>query len=157
MTNANSMKKLAVFILFLLAIATVQAQQTDPEKLQTAVDSQTFIFEARQTSGVRGRTIQLTPGYLLDVSPGLVRGDLPFFGRSYQATPGSTEGGLKFELDSYEYVIKPKKKSGWDITIKPTDSHDIRAVYLTIQASGNASLRVASNSKETVSYIGIIK
>ena len=151
------MKKLAVFILLFLAIATVQAQHTDREKLQAAVDSRTFVFEARQTSGVRGRTIQLTPGYLLDVSPGLVRGDLPFFGRSYQATPGSTEGGLKIELDSYEYVMKPAKKGGWDITIKPTDSHDIRAVYLNIQASGNASLRVASNSKETVSYIGIIK
>ncbi|GAA0879194.1 hypothetical protein GCM10009119_21620 [Algoriphagus jejuensis] len=101
--------------------------------------------------------IQLDPGYTLNVSPDRVVGDLPFFGRAYTSTPGQTDGGLKFDFTEYTYEVKPRKKGGWDITIEPTESNDIRSVFLTIQESGNASLRITSNSKEGMSYTGTIQ
>lgn len=152
------MKNSFLLFLFLLNLAWLaQAQQTDPEKLQVAVDSKTFVFEGRQASGMRGRMIQLDPGYTLNVSPEKVVGDLPFFGRSYQGTPGSTDGGLKFDFNEYTYEVKPRKKGGWDITIEPTEQNDIRSIFLTIQKTGNASLRITSNSKEGMNYSGIIQ
>jgi hypothetical protein len=152
------MKKNVLVFLFCLGLFSfAQAQQTDSEKLQGAVDTKTFVFEARQATGMRGRTVQLSPSYLLIVSPEKVTGDLPFYGRSYQATPGSTEGGLKFEFSEFDYTVKPRKKGGWDITIEPTENSDIRSLYLTIQKTGNASLRIISDNKEGMSYSGIIK
>ena len=152
------MKKLAVLVLFYVAVvATTSAQQNDPEKLQEAVDTKTFVFEGRQASGVRGRMIQLDPGYTLDVSPERVIGNLPFFGRSYQGMPGSTDIGLSFEFSEFDYSVKPRKKGGWDITIDPRTPNDVRSVFLTIQASGNASLRIISNNKDAMSYNGFIK
>ena len=152
------MKMFASIFLFCMTMtAFAQAQQTDREQLQIAVDSKTFIFEARQATGARGRMIQLDLGYTLDVNPEKVIGDLPFFGRSYQSNPGMTDGGLKFEFSEFDYSIKPRKKGGWDITIEPTEHNDIRAIYLTIQKTGNATLRITSNSKEGMSYSGIIK
>lgn len=152
------MKKLAFLFLFCLSImAAASAQQTDTEKLQQAVDTKTFVFEGRQASGVRGRMIQLDPGYTLEVSPEKVTGNLPFFGRSYQGTPGSTDIGLKFDFSEFDYSVKPRKKGGWDITIEPKESSDVRSVFLTFQSKGNASLRVTSNSKEPMSYTGFIK
>ena len=155
---AQSMKKLAILLLFGLSLTfTVQAQQTDPEKLQVAIDSETFVFEANQASGMRGQMNQLTPGYTLNVSPGKVVGDLPFFGRSYQATPGSSDGGLKFEFSEFDFLVKSRKKGGWDITIEPTEPSDVRSVFLTVQKNGAASLRIISNSKDSMSYNGYIK
>ncbi|HSF54515.1 MAG TPA: DUF4251 domain-containing protein [Algoriphagus sp.] len=152
------MKKTALMFLICLFLAGLaQAQQTDPEKLQAAVDSKTFVFEGRQASGMRGRMIQMDPGYTLNVSPEKVVGDLPFFGRSYQGTPGSTDGGLKFEFSEFDYTVKPRKKGGWDITIEPKEHNDIRSIFLTVQKSGNASLRITSNSKEGMNYSGIIQ
>lgn len=151
------MKKLAFFLLCLAVAFVSHAQETGREKLQAAVDSKTFVFEGRQASGMRGRMIQLDPGYTLNVRSEKVIGDLPFFGRSYQATPGTTDGGLKFEFAEFDYLVKPRKKGGWDVTIEPTEQNDIRSIFLTIQESGNASLRITSNSKETMSYTGIIK
>lgn len=152
------MKKIAfLFLLCLTWAGLAQSQQTDPEKLQAAVDSKTFVFEGRQATGMRGRMIQMDPGYTLDVSPEKVVADLPFFGRSYQSTPGSTDGGLKFEFTEFTYEVKPRKKGGWDINIEPTEQNDIRSIFLTIQKTGNASLRITSNSKEGMSYSGIIK
>lgn len=152
------MKKLGVLLMLWLALAlSGHAQQTDPEKIQAAIDSETFVFEARQATGMRGRMIQLDPGYTLNVSPGNVVGDLPFFGRAFQSTPGTTDGGLKFEFSEFDFVTKPRKKGGWDITIEPTETNDVRSIFLTIQKSGNASLRITSNSKEGMSYTGFIK
>lgn len=152
------MKNTFLFFLFFLTLAWLaQAQQTDPEKLQVAVDSKTFVFEGRQATGMRGRMIQMDPGYTLKVSPEKVVGDLPFFGRSYQGTPGSTDGGLKFDFSEFDYTVKPRKKGGWDITIEPTEQNDIRSIFLTVQKSGNASLRITSNSKEGMNYSGIIQ
>ncbi|RIW18290.1 DUF4251 domain-containing protein [Algoriphagus lacus] len=152
------MKTLASIIIFCLSFfGFAQAQQTDPEKLQSAIDSETIVFEARQASGMNGRMIQLDPGYTLQVSPEKVVGNLPFFGRSYQGNPGSGDGGLKFEFSEFDFLVKPKKKGGWEITIEPTETSDIRSVYLTVQKNGSASLRVISNSKQGMSYNGYIK
>lgn len=151
------MKKVIVVLLCLFNTVFTHAQQTDSEMFKAAVDTKTFNFEARQASGVRGRMIQLDPGFTLLVSPDKVTGDLPFYGRSFTATPGSSDGGLKFEFSEFDYTVKPRKKGGWDITIEPTEGNDIRSIYLTIQKTGNTSLRITSNSKEGMSYTGIIK
>lgn len=152
------MIKCAFLVLaFLTCTFALQAQQSDQEKLQNAVDSKTIVFEARQASGIRGRMIQLDQGYTLSISPENVEADLPFFGRAYQSTPGMTDGGLKFEFSEFSYSSKARKKGGWDITIEPTETSDIRGIYLTVQKTGNASLRIISSSKEGMSYTGIIK
>lgn len=152
------MKKIfSIFLFYLTLTCFAQAQQTDPEKLQKAVESKAFVFEARQATGIRGRMIQLDLGYTLNVNPEKVIGDLPFFGRSFQSTPGTTDGGLKFSFSAFEYSRKPRKKGGWDLKIEPTDHNDIRSIFLTIQKTGNATLRITSNNKEGMSYSGIIK
>ncbi len=153
-----AMKTLALFLFFCLTLTIKgNTQQIDPERLQSAIDSETFVFEANQASGMKGRMIQLTPGYTLNVSSAKVVGDLPFFGRSYQAAPGTSDGGLKFEFVQFDFLVKPRKKGGWDITIEPTESSDVRALYLTVQKNGSTSLRIISNSKESMSYTGFIK
>ena len=74
------MKKLAILALLYLSIAgLVHGQQTDTQKLREAVNAKTFVFESRQASAMRGRMIQLDPGYTLDVSPEKVVANLPFF------------------------------------------------------------------------------
>lgn len=152
------MKKLVLLFVFCLSFAALtKAQKADPEKVQAAVESKTFEFVARQATGMRGRSIQLDPGYTLKVSPEKIVADLPFFGRAYQGTPGSSDGGLKFDFAEYTYEVKPRKKGGWDITIEPTEQNDIRSIFLTVQESGNASLRITSNSREGMSYTGFIR
>ncbi len=147
---------LVFFAIFTLSLVSY-AQQAQQEKLQTSIDSKSFVFEARQASGIKGRMIQLDPGFTLLVSPDKVTGDLPFYGRSFTSTLGSSDGGLKIEFSEFEYTVKLRKKGGWDITIEPADSNDIRSIYLTVQKTGSTSLRITSNSKDGMSYTGIIK
>ena len=104
------MKTLAILFSLFFVVSVALAQESDPERLQQAIDSKTFVFVARQASGIRGRSIQLDPGYTLNLSPEKVVANLPFFGRAYSSTPGSTEGGLKFDFTEYSYEVKPPEK-----------------------------------------------
>ncbi|WP_338224884.1 DUF4251 domain-containing protein [Algoriphagus confluentis] len=151
------MKKYGIAFLIGLLVSTVAlAQQTEMAELQASVDAKTLEFEARQATGMKGRMIQVDSGYTLDISPEKVVGDLPFFGRAYQSTPGS-DSGMKFEFSEFDFTVKNRKKGGWDLTISPTEQSDVRALYLTVQKNGNASLRIISNSKDSMSYTGFIK
>jgi len=148
--------KILLFILFLPVLGF--AQKKSAEEVKAMLDAKNFTIDANQAFGTRGRMISLTPGYTLVVSPENVKGDLPFFGRSYQATPGSTDVGLKFDFSEFSYELKDRKKKGWDITIKPTSSgEDVRTILLSIQETGNVSMRVISNGKDAMSYNGMIR
>ena len=152
------MKTLHTFLLLFLSLVTIaQAQQTDPEVLQRSINAKNFTFEARQASGIRGRMIQIDAGYTLSVAPEKVVGDLPFFGRSFQGTPGMSDAGMKFEFGEYDYSVKPRKKGGWDLTLRAKGNSEVRSLYLTVQKTGAASLRIISNSRAGMSYSGFIK
>ena len=152
------MKNTLTFLLLLLSLVTIaQAQQTNPEVLQLSINAKNFVFEARQASGIRGRMIQIDAGYTLTVTPEKVVGNLPFFGRSFQGAPGWSDAGMNFEFGEYDYSVKPRKKGGWDLTLRANGNSDVRALYLTVQKTGTASLRIISNSRMGMSYTGFIK
>lgn len=147
-------------ILFLLFFVPVWAfsQKKSAEEIQAMISDKNFIVEASQAFGGRGRMIYLDPGYTLVVRPAQVIGNLPFFGRSYTSTPGNTDIGLKFDISEFSYEVKPRKKKGWDVTIETTGSgEDVRSIYLTIQETGNVSMRIISNGKDSMTYNGMIK
>lgn len=150
--------KFKILFFFLFVPLWVFSQKKSAEEIKSLIDSKNFMVEASQAFGGRGRMIYLDPGYLLVVKPEQVTGDLPFFGRSYTSTIGSTDIGLKFDFTDFSYEVKPRKKKGWDVTIKPTGSgEDVRMISLTVQETGNVSMRIISNGRESMSYNGMIK
>jgi len=106
---------------------------------------------------MRGRNIQLSPGYALTVSPDTVMCDLPYYGRAYQAPMNPSDGGIKFTSTDFEYTVKNQKKGGWDIQIKPKDVRNSPQVSLSISAKGYASMRVISTDRESISFNGVIQ
>jgi len=152
---------------FLLAMAAVCintsiAQNSGKEKtdnkaaaIKNLIDSQNFVFKATMVVPLGGRSRQLTSDYDLKVSKEAVVSYLPYFGRAYSATPGAT-GGVEFTSKDFQYNIKENKKGGWDITIKPKDTHDVRELFLTVFKNGTANLMVTSNNRQNISYYGYV-
>ncbi|MBS1567683.1 MAG: DUF4251 domain-containing protein, partial [Bacteroidetes bacterium] len=64
--------------------------------------------------------------------------------------------GIQFTTTSFEYTVTPRKKSGWDISIKPKENRDVVQMNLSISETGYASLQVTSNSRQAISYNGYI-
>ena len=156
------MKKLPLPALFMLLVATSLLSITDSysqvsNSIADLIKAQDYVFVAQTASPTRGGLRQLDPGYDLVVKKDSVVAFLPYFGRSYNAPIGSTDGGIKFTSTAFEYNVKDRNKGGWDIQIKPTDNKDVRILQLSVFENGSASLIVTSNSRQNISFNGRIE
>ncbi|MBS1917657.1 MAG: DUF4251 domain-containing protein [Bacteroidetes bacterium] len=162
------MKKLSAIItlslLSFMCIHTASAQddkQSKEQKIEAAikekVESKRYAFIAQTAIPMGMRIRQLTSDYELKVSNDTLEAYLPYFGRAYTATIGSSDDGINFKTTDFTYTSTSRKKGGWNITIVPKKSGDTRQLILSITSTGYASLQVNSNNKQTISFNGYIK
>jgi hypothetical protein len=147
--------KLFFLIAALTSFSVVFAQDSKEISVQKMVESKNFIFKAQTVLPQRGGMRQLTSDYDLRLLGDSVVSFLPFFGRAYTAPIGSSEGGIKFTSTDFNYDIK-KKKKGWDITILPKDTREVRQLFLSVSSNGYARLQVLSNNREGIAYNGYV-
>ena len=126
-------------------------------QVKESVENQHYIFVAQTALPLQGRVRQLTTDYTLKVSKDTVIADLPYFGRAYSAPIGTSGGGIQFTSTKFEYTSTERKKGGWNISIKPKDSQDVRELSLSISENGYASLQVISNNRQAISFNGYLK
>lgn len=134
-----------------------EKQEVNSQSVKAVVEGGKFIFKAQSATPSRGGVIQLTSGYEMSVSPEEIKSELPYFGRSFSGGYGGSESGITFTSNKFEYDVKPKKKGGWDVTIKPTDTSQISKLFLSITSTGQATLRVTSTDRDSISYYGVIE
>jgi hypothetical protein len=149
---------LKTLIAFLLVVNLTYAQNADESvDFKALIDNKTFLFSAQSASPMRARTIHLSPGYTLKVSPDTVVSDLPFYGRTYSATMNPSDAGIKFTATEFTYTVKARKKNGWDVSIKAKDGVRTIQIFFTITGKGSASARVLASDRESISYDGYIQ
>ena len=154
-------KAFSVFLILLMVSDKTMAQDTDKDQqvsaMQKKLDTKQFVFVAQSVIPQRGSLRQLTSTYDLKVSNDSLVCNLPYFGRAYTAPIDPSSGGFNFVSTSFDYTVKPRKKSGWDVLIKPTDKKDVQQMLLNVFANGSASLQVISNSRQPISFNGNVK
>jgi hypothetical protein len=144
-------------ITLLLAVSLISgafAQKNDA--IAGWIEHKTFVFRAQSATAMRGRTVQLTTEYRVDVSPDAAVAYLPYFGRAYSAPIGTNDGGIKFTSKDYSYTVKQRKKGGWDVTLTPKDAKGVRQLFFSISENGYASLQVTSQNRQPISFYGTI-
>ena len=146
-------------ILFLSVAVTslsiANAQDAKQASLQKMITARQFVFKAQTVLPLRGSTRNLTSDYDLRLSGDSLISYLPYFGRAYSAPLDPNESGLQFTSTDFTYNVQ-KKKKGWDITILPKDTRDVRQMFLSISNSGYARLQVTSNSRDGIAFNGYI-
>jgi hypothetical protein len=133
-----------------------QKQNEEQAAIKALVDSRQFIFEAQSATPMRGTTRQLTSVYTLKLNRDTLQADLPYFGRAYIVTYGSTETGIAFKTSDFDYAIEDAKKGGWNISLSPKKIKDVNKMSLFVSASGYGTLQVTSNTREMISFYGYI-
>jgi hypothetical protein len=156
--------RIALFVLGISVMFTmvrcsneVYAQnKTEDEAMVTRiVNEQHYTFKAQTVMPATGRTRQLNDNYDVSISKDSVASWLPYFGRAYQAPMDPTKGGIQFTSTDFDYSTA-QRNDGWEITIKPKDTRDVQEIFLTIFKTGSATLRVASISRQPISFGGYI-
>jgi len=142
---------------FILAQNSKKEKKAKKEaEIKNLVDSQNFVFKAQTALPMGRRSVNLNSDYDLRVTKEEVVSYLPYYGRAYSTTPGSSNG-LDFTSKDFEYTMKETKKNdGWDIVVKPKDTQLAREMLLTVFKNGSASLQVTSNDKQNISFSGYV-
>jgi hypothetical protein len=151
---------LVMLFISVLPGTMLQAQNNKKEKeaaVKEWVDTKSYVFVA-QTAVPLGRPLmQLTSEYNLAVKGDTVIAFLPYFGRAFSAPLNPTDGGIKFTSGEVTYISKPRKRNGWEVSMKPKDVPDVQQLRLTIFSSGSASLQVYSTNRQMITFNGFIR
>src|SRR5882762_6882726 len=167
MKNSSKIFKAIIPLSFIAIISFSQAahsQSTDKQEkenaridsLKKAIESRRFVFMAQSATPMSGRTRQLTYDYKLDIRKDTIIADLPYYGRSYSPTYGSTDGGINFTTTNFDYSSKEGAKGGWDIIITPKEIRNVSRMSLNVSNAGYSSLTVTSNTRQQISFNGHI-
>jgi len=147
-----------LIVLAAISAGAVHAQKSNDKTaaIKQLVESQNYDFIAQSAMPMGGRTRQLTPDYDFKVTKTKITAYLPYFGRAYTAPMDPTQGGINFSITAFNYTATPRKKGGWDISIKPGDAKDVQQLFLSISETGYATLQVTSTNRQAISFSGYI-
>jgi len=126
------------------------------KSIKNMIDSQHFIFEAQSVNPMRGGFRMLTSPYDVTISRDTLVSDLPYFGRAYGAAYNPTKSELDFTTTDLSYLVRPYKKTGWYVVVKPKKKSGIEQYSFTIFEDGTASLNVTSTSRDPITFNGHI-
>ena len=150
--------KRAIFLFAIMLnhlVLAAQSEQPDKE-IAVLIAEREFEFVAESALPLRGRMIFLSGNYNFVVRPDSIKSNLPYYGRAYQAPTDLSGGGIDFISTDFDYNVKESKKR-WTIAIRPKDSSDATQIYLSISRNGQASLRVTSINRQSISFHGYIR
>lgn len=147
----------SAFNILLILLVSATALQAQDKNVTVLVESKNYVFIAESAHPLSGQFRQLTSEYDLRVLGDSIVAFLPYFGRAYAAPVDPSQGGIQFTSTDVEYSQQSRKKGGWNISIKPKDTRDVRQMTLFIRQNGNASLQVTSNNRQAISFNGRIE
>jgi len=147
---------LIVCLVHVINLTAQSPSDQTKEILQSAIEYKSFTYQVQSMSPTKGGTRQLNPGYSLLLKGDTLVANLPYIGRVHQAAYGA-DGGFDFTSYTFDYQVKPRKKSGWNVSIKTKDLSSQRQFNLTISENGSASLTVTCSDRESISYYGSLE
>ncbi|RKR85741.1 uncharacterized protein DUF4251 [Mucilaginibacter gracilis] len=149
---------LSVFVWNLgFAQSTKKEKQAKAEaEMKSIIDAQNYVFKAQYVQPMRGGNKYITPDYDLRISKDSVISYLPYFGRAYVAPFDPQDAGMMFTATEFDYKVV-ENKNGWDVSIKPVNTKDVRYMRLSVSKDGYATLQITSNNRDAISYQGYIE
>jgi hypothetical protein len=149
--------KLPVLTLFIAISIHGHGQDAKKVQLKEMVDSKNYHFDAQSARTAKGKTIHLSAGYFLDVKGDSLNVDLPYYGQAYSASYSSTDQGIQFKSTNFTYTADTTKKGGWEITIIPKNEPKANKILLSVSSSGYCNINVMSNTRQQISFYGLIE
>lgn len=167
----NYVKIISLFS-FLLFIQNCTAQKADPQVVNNLITSDEFTFHAEKANPINYdvinvvnsipnapqlRTFQISgENYGIEIKKGVMEVTLPYFGRSFNPTYGTTDTSYRFTSKDYAVTKSQSKKGNWIYKIKPNDVKNVSDINIEIFKNGRALTSIRSNDRQPISYDGYI-
>lgn len=146
-------------IVLLLAGQSLYAQSKKEKREQKAkeikelIDSKRFTIDVNRAIPMRGRTINLTSPYSLEMRGDSVISYLPYFGRAYSVPYGGGDG-LRFEKSITDYQASFNKKGTAQIQFRARSDDDTYAFNMQVFSNGSATINVSPVNRQSITFHG---
>lgn len=163
---------ISIFILTLSFQNCSSQNTTDTKTVVTLVNSEEFTFHAQRANPMNydvinalnsipnnpsTRILQLDgDGYIIELKKGKMEVVLPYFGRAFNTTYGSTDNSYRFTSKDYTVTKSQSKKGNWVFKIKPNDAKNVSDINIEVYKNGKAFTSIRSNDRQPITYDGYI-
>ena len=168
----NFLKIISIFILFLSFHSCTAQNPVVSQDVNALVSSEEFTFHAQKANPMSydvinalnsipnnpsTRILQLDgDGYVIEIKKDILEVVLPYFGRAFNSTYGSSDNSYRFTSKDYTITKSQSKKGNWVFKINPNDVKNVSDIYIEIYKNGKALTSIRSNDRQPISYDGYI-
>jgi hypothetical protein len=132
-----------------------EEQKIEKQKqIDSLVNSKTFVFNARTALPQGTRSVNLSSSsYFMNLSPELIKSELPFYGKAYAGVGYGGEQGMKFEGKPDDYKVEKGKKN-YSVSAVVKGNNDTYRISLSVGFEGGTTLTITSNNRSPMSFNG---
>ncbi len=124
------------------------------EAITESINKGEWVFTANYVMPQSGRSRPTNGLYTVTFNANTFVVYLPYFGKAYSASIGSSQGPLDFKTSDFDIAKEQKKDGQWSLEIKPKDYKEVQSMNFTIYDNGSADLNVTLTNRSPISFRG---
>jgi hypothetical protein len=147
-----------VLLICLSAVSFAQSKSQKSARLNSLLDSKSFVFRAESATPMGGGNIRLTSSYYnVQLLKDSLNSFLPYFGTAFRSSYGSAESPLDFTSSDFSYESKTNAKGMKTITVRVNQPSDPATLIFSVGPSGYGTLQVSSLNRQPISFYGVVE
>ena len=150
---------LFAFTLIIAACSSLSSAERAERAAKVAQSVEKALAERRYTVSIntmlprRGKVVNVSPDYSLEVKGDTLVSYLPYFGRAYNVPYGGGKG-LRFKAPITGYFVDSTHRNRHIIYIDAVDTEDSYSYIITLFDAGNAAVSVTPRQRSHIEFTG---
>ena len=125
------------------------------DELAQAINKDRWDFTAEYAHPVSGQRRYITGSYYVQCRKDTLIVALPYYGRLNSAAGASNQDPLDFKSTDFKLTKEKRKKGGWLVTIKPSNS-EVQSMNFTFFDNGTAQANFTMANRSAIDFSGKI-
>lgn len=130
-----------------------EKKEQKEQAVKTVMESGRFTIDVNRAIPMKGRSVNLTSPYSLELRGDSVVSYLPYFGQAYSVPYGGGKG-LRFDAPISEYKLSYKKKGVAEIQFRARTDEDYYTFNISVFPTGSATIHVTPVNKQSITFYG---
>ena len=147
------------FLMLVFFIASSFVSQPSPSFIQDeitqAINNDRWNFTAEYAQTLSGQRRYITGSYYVQCRKDTLIVALPYYGRLNSAAGASNQDPLDFKSTDFKITKEKRKKGGWLVTIKPSNS-EVQSMNFTFFDNGTAQANFTMTNRSAIDFSGKI-
>jgi hypothetical protein len=125
------------------------------DEIAQAINDDRWDFTAEYAQPLSGQKRYLTGSYYVQCRKDTLIVALPYYGRLNSTAGASNQDPLDFKSTDFKITKEKRKKGGWFVTIKPSNS-EVQSMNFTFFDNGTAQANFTMTNRSAIDFSGKI-